>query len=209
MQERRRSRGAWPSALETLVACAILVVVATKFSLVELAPRDPAAPRSREPTAIATTPDDAHGQAFAIYDAFVGERDECALATIVAQLEGGVARRRTALEDAGLDEWTAQRETLREKYPGCDACVAGALQLRPTVRAAATAALAARGGAPKKAACSFDGGDWVPAARLDGAWARHKSTLVIECPVPPELRSKACAASGAAAGWNPIRWCSL
>ena len=99
MQERRRSRGAWPSALETLVACAILVVVATKFSRVELAPRDPAAPRSREPTAIATTPDDAHGQAFAIYDAFVGERDECALATIVAQLAPSTERERDAASE--------------------------------------------------------------------------------------------------------------
>lgn len=75
----------------------------------------------RPPLSLPVTPARAHGQAWALYDAFAAEGEGCATATLVAQLEGDPSRRLEILEDAGLREWNARRTALRAEHPDCPA----------------------------------------------------------------------------------------
>ena len=202
---------------EAIVA-ALVVAACCKF-LWQPPPRPAPAPRSasKRPTAVEAvapgppdfeavalpaTPFAAHDQTWALYDAFASSRDGCATATLVAQFEGDETWRLAVLKDAGIDGWAAKRAALRAKHKACEVCIAGALNIRRGTRDAAARAFERRGGAPRAVECAFGErgrppGPWVPAAALDGAWARHKSTLVVECAVPPEHRAAACRRGGA------------
>ena len=190
---------------EAIVA-ALVVATCCKF-LWQPPPRPAPAPRSasKRPTdvdvvapgphdfeavALPATPFAAHDQTWALYDAFASSRDGCATATLVAQFEGDETWRFAVLKDVGLDGWAARRGAARS------------LNIRRGTRDAAARAFERRGGAPRAVECAFGEqgrppGPWVPAAALDGAWAKHKSTLVVECAVPPEHRAAACRRGGA------------
>ncbi len=143
----------------------------------------------------------AHALPFSIWDAFASERDGCARATIVAQYEHACDARLAVLRRAGLDDWARWRDE--------NAAAGGsAAAWRRRVRAAFDKARReALGRADLRLTCAFaaargsgGAGDAgvervVDAAPLDD-WARHQSTLVVECAVPPELRALACEAGG-------------
>lgn len=171
-----------------LAAAALIVVVTLPYVALHL----PQQQTMARPAATPLIADELHDQPFAIYDAFVAARDGCATATVIAQLDGGPARRLSVLRDAGLNRWNDKRRALRQSTNGCEACVAGRMRVRPAVREAAAKRLELLGGPPRSLECGF-ADRWVAAEPIDREFARRASTLIVECPVPRDLVKEACA----------------
>ena len=168
------------------------------------APPRPASP-GRDETAVPLHPSSAHGLPFALYHAFAAERDGCAAATFVGQLEGACDARERTLERAGLDDWRAWRADLVKEKKGCQVCVSSQwrTKVRKAVAAALNAEFASRATDRNKLAlyCAFsaDGGAEVVVsadAADAGVYLKARSTFTFTCPVPEALRGAACARGG-------------
>ena len=116
-RDPRRNKKQRPVA--ALAAAALIVVVSVPYVALHLPQQ-----RTHRSEATPIIPDELHDQPFAIYDAFVAQKDRCATATVIAQLDGGPSRRLAVLRAAGLEEWNAKRLELRRSLDGCEACVA-------------------------------------------------------------------------------------
>ena len=139
-----------------------------------------------------------HGLPFVIYHAFCAERDGCATATVVAQMEGACDARREILERAGIDDWNEWRANFSKETPTCANCIASktATKIKRAFKAAMKSSIASRLGSTSLATyCAFlsdnERSPPTPATILQNQpWLNAQSTLVFTCTVPPAFRKK-------------------